>query len=63
MHQDHVSLVPPGFFVVASTSLSPVQIMIKPGKFWAIQGHPEYSAGFVQALVDMRLKKGFVILK
>lgn len=58
MHQDHVTVVPPGFDVLATTARSRNQMLLKPGKYWTVQGHPEYSAGFVQALIDMRLKKG-----
>ncbi|KAJ3372785.1 hypothetical protein HDU91_001900 [Kappamyces sp. JEL0680] len=58
MHQDHVTVLPPGFDVWASTEKSPVQMMAKGGKYWAVQGHPEYSAGFVQALIAMRLASG-----
>ena len=41
MHQDHVTVVPNGFYVVASTKKSFCQMMIKNGKYWCIQGHPE----------------------
>lgn len=58
MHQDHVTILPAGFEVLATTVKSKNQILLKPDKYWTVQGHPEYSASFVQALIDMRLEKG-----
>ncbi|KAJ3274073.1 hypothetical protein HDV01_003566 [Terramyces sp. JEL0728] len=58
MHKDHVVQVPPGFVVLGSTDLSPVQSMYKPHKYFTIQGHPEFKAAYTNALVQMRLKSG-----
>lgn len=57
MHQDHVSVVPKGFTVLASSSVSRVQIMIKSNECIAIQGHPEYHAGIVREFIRMRAEK------
>ena len=58
MHQDHVLKLPIGFEEVGSTDKSPNQISIKKGKYFTVQGHPEYSQGFVDDLVKMRIEKG-----
>jgi hypothetical protein len=58
MHRDHVIELPSGFEILASTDKCAVQMMVKQGKYWCVQGHPEFSADFVQSLVDDRLAKG-----
>ncbi|KAJ3257120.1 hypothetical protein HK103_004948 [Boothiomyces macroporosus] len=58
MHKDHVVQVPPGFTVLGGTELAPVQCMFKPLKYFTIQGHPEFTAAYTSALINMRLKSG-----
>jgi GMP synthase-like glutamine amidotransferase len=58
MHQDHVTVLPNGFISLASTAKSPNQLLLKPQKYLTIQGHPEFTSGFVRDLVEMRLEKG-----
>lgn len=58
MHQDHVVKLPVGFEELGFTEKSPNQIAIKKGKYFMVQGHPEYSCGFVEDLVKMRVEKG-----
>ncbi|KAJ3319917.1 hypothetical protein HDV06_005816 [Boothiomyces sp. JEL0866] len=58
MHKDHVVQLPPGFTALGSTELSPIQCMYKPHKYFTIQGHPEFSAAYTKALINMRLKAG-----
>jgi GMP synthase-like glutamine amidotransferase len=58
MHQDQVSIVPPGFQVLAETDVCACQAMLKPGRMLTIQAHPEYKAGFLRGLIEMRAEKG-----
>jgi GMP synthase-like glutamine amidotransferase len=58
MHQDHVTVIPPGFHSLGHTEISPNQILLKPQKYLSVQGHPEFTAGFVEDLVEMRRQKG-----
>ncbi|KAI8897379.1 class I glutamine amidotransferase-like protein [Globomyces pollinis-pini] len=58
MHQDHVTTIPPGFQVLATTEKSHVQMMVKPQKYLTIQAHPEFTAGYCQGLIDHREKVG-----
>ena len=53
-----MSIVPPGFQVLASTEKSANQVMTKGKRYFTFQGHPEYSAGFVRALINMRKASG-----
>ena len=57
MHQDHVVEEPDFMEVIAGNEVSPNQIMLSD-RFYSIQGHPEYSREFVDALIQMRLKSG-----
>jgi GMP synthase-like glutamine amidotransferase len=58
MHQDHVTKVPVGFRVLASSPVSPVQIMVLPNRHFCIQGHPEFVSGHIRIVIEARLKKG-----
>ncbi len=58
MHQDHVTIAPEGFCILGSTAKCQNQVMFKPDKYFSVQGHPEYTAGFVQDLIDLRVSKG-----
>lgn len=58
MHQDHVTKVPTGFQVLASSPISPVQVMVLPNRHFCIQGHPEFVAGHVRIVIEARRTKG-----
>lgn len=58
MHQDHVTLPPPGFQILGFNHTSPVQIMMKDEKYLSYQGHPEYTNEYVKDLVQKRLEMG-----
>lgn len=57
MHQDHVVNPPEFMKVIGGNEISPNQIMISD-YFYSLQGHPEYSREFVDALIKMRLSSG-----
>ncbi|KAI8904455.1 class I glutamine amidotransferase-like protein, partial [Gorgonomyces haynaldii] len=57
MHQDHVSVVPPGFTVLGATAICPVQVMQK-SNIVTLQGHPEFKHEFVKQLISIRTNKG-----
>ncbi|KAI8587035.1 class I glutamine amidotransferase-like protein [Geranomyces variabilis] len=54
MHQDHVSVLPPGFKVLASTDKCPIQMAVRGDRYLTIQGHPEFTAGVVTEIVKAR---------
>ncbi|PBK67268.1 class I glutamine amidotransferase-like protein [Armillaria solidipes] len=67
MHRDHVPLLPPGFHLLASTTTSPVQGMVKfkDGQeddvhIFAIQGHPEFTEPIVSIIVETRGATGIL---
>jgi hypothetical protein len=47
-----------GFICLASTPISAIQAMVKPGQCLTIQSHPEFVLGVVRELIDSRRKKG-----
>ena len=51
MHQDHVSVLPPGFELLGSTDLCPVQIMKHSNRHLSFQGHPEFCAAHVEKII------------
>ncbi|RKP08387.1 glutamine amidotransferas-like protein class-I [Thamnocephalis sphaerospora] len=58
VHRDHVTMLPPGFEVLASTVISPLQMMWKPGHIFAVQAHPEFVPGVVREIIAVRRKRG-----
>ncbi|KAJ3158240.1 hypothetical protein HDU86_002949 [Geranomyces michiganensis] len=58
MHQDHVSVLPPGFKVLASTDKCPIQMAVRGDRYLTIQGHPEFTAGVVTEIVKARQAAG-----
>ena len=73
MHRDHVPILPPGFELLGSTSVSNNQGMVK---FYAtaqpkenkledvhiltVQGHPEYNEPIISDIVALRLQSGVI---
>ncbi|KAK0459975.1 class I glutamine amidotransferase-like protein [Desarmillaria tabescens] len=67
MHRDHVPSLPPGFHLLASTPIAPVQGMVKfkDGKeddvhIFAVQGHPEFTEPIVSIVVKTRGANGIL---
>lgn len=67
MHRDHVPSLPPGFHLLASTSVAPVQGMVKfqDGQeedvhIFAVQGHPEFTEPMVSIMVETRGASGIL---
>ncbi|KAK7202797.1 class I glutamine amidotransferase-like protein [Myxozyma melibiosi] len=58
MHSDHVTVLPKGVHVFASSPKSPVQGMYVPRKILTFQGHPEFNAEVAEALVDRVIRNG-----
>ncbi|KAJ3087519.1 hypothetical protein HK102_010887 [Quaeritorhiza haematococci] len=61
MHQDIVTVVPPDMEVLASSDKCAVQSMFLKNRILTIQGHPEFTAEIVNALVNMRLARGIFL--
>ncbi|KAG8815943.1 hypothetical protein FRC17_000528 [Serendipita sp. 399] len=73
-HRDHVPELPPGFQLLGSTTVSPIQGMIRPypaitegvtpsshdTHILTIQGHPEFTAGIVERIVNVREERGIL---
>ncbi|THH07008.1 hypothetical protein EW145_g3685 [Phellinidium pouzarii] len=72
MHRDHVPYVPPSFLSLGSSPVSPVQGLIRPYSseppnkiadpanihIFTVQGHPEFTADIVNAIINAREKSG-----
>ncbi|GAA6017479.1 hypothetical protein JCM11491_006838 [Sporobolomyces phaffii] len=69
MHQDHVPVLPDGFESLGSTKDCPIHGMVKfvdrdgpktleNVAILTLQGHPEFNAKIVNAVIDVREKKG-----
>ncbi|TFY80860.1 hypothetical protein EWM64_g3151 [Hericium alpestre] len=73
MHRDHVPTVPPSFHLLGSTTVTPVQAMVRfagppsppsadeplpPIQILTVQGHPEFTKEIVDKLVDVRSASG-----
>lgn len=56
--QDQVTVVPDGFIKFATTAHSDNQALLKPNHILTIQSHPEYPAGAVRELINLRTEKG-----
>ncbi len=53
-HQDQVTTMPPGAEVLAASDFCPYSVFRMGGHIFSIQGHPEFSQAFVEALLDQR---------
>ncbi|TBU55537.1 class I glutamine amidotransferase-like protein [Dichomitus squalens] len=73
MHRDHVPAVPPSFYLLGSTLISPNQGMVKlyPGgspesvspadvHIFTVQGHPEFTQFIVDEIVKARSSTGVI---
>lgn len=74
MHRDHVPKIPPGFILLGSNTVSPIQGMIRPypalpegtmpsaaeTHILTIQGHPEFTGPIVEKIVDVREGRGII---
>ncbi|KAL1914655.1 uncharacterized protein VTP21DRAFT_8066 [Calcarisporiella thermophila] len=59
MHQDHVTVAPPGFTVLASNNISPIHAMISSdSRCISVQGHPEFRRDISEGLINERMQKG-----
>lgn len=53
-HQDQVAILPPQAEVLASSEFCPYYLIQYGDCFLSVQGHPEFCAGYCQALMEMR---------
>ncbi|TPX38775.1 hypothetical protein SeMB42_g01101 [Synchytrium endobioticum] len=53
-HQDHVSILPPRFAILASNSVCPIEAMARDDKILAVQGHPEFTPNVLRATLKYR---------
>ena len=74
MHRDHVPMIPPGFILLGSTAVSPIQGMVLPypalddgavpsateTHILTVQGHPEFTGPIVEKIIDVRAKRGVI---
>ncbi|KAF4609959.1 hypothetical protein D9613_010549 [Agrocybe pediades] len=67
MHRDHVPTVPPKFQLLASTSLSPNQGMVRYSEtspsaiqIATVQGHPEFTEPIVTSIINQRAASGVI---
>ena len=61
IHQDHVTALPAGAEILASTAATPVQIFAIDDNVLCLQGHPEFNADILADLVKTRLKSGRIL--
>ena len=53
-HQDQVTELPDGATLLASSEFCPISVYQLDNHFLAIQGHPEFSPEYADALLDLR---------
>lgn len=58
MHRDVVFDCPPNTTILASTPLCDIHSMYSPGRFIAVQGHPEFDEGIMTTILNARQGKG-----
>ncbi|KAJ3025938.1 UNVERIFIED_CONTAM: hypothetical protein HDU68_006437 [Siphonaria sp. JEL0065] len=58
MHRDAVTECPPGFSVLISTAVCPIQSLVKENQILTIQSHPEFTADMVREIVKLRRDNG-----
>jgi len=59
-HQDHVTKIPPEANVLGGNEISPVEIFYKKNHYLGIQGHPEFNAGVVEAILNSKEESGLI---
>ncbi|ETO30764.1 hypothetical protein RFI_06356 [Reticulomyxa filosa] len=60
-HRDQILQVPPNALPLACSTRCPVEAFATvDGRVLAIQGHPEFSKEFVQALIEYRFRSGVI---
>ncbi|ORY76051.1 class I glutamine amidotransferase-like protein [Protomyces lactucae-debilis] len=60
MHQDIVTIAPPGPRVVGSNAICDIQALYEPKRLFSVQGHPEFNEKTVKLLVEKRVAQGIV---
>lgn len=60
MHRDIVTKAPPHAQVVGSNEICEIQAMYEPGKYFSVQGHPEFNQVTVETVLRTRLDQGIV---
>jgi GMP synthase-like glutamine amidotransferase len=58
MHRDIVFEFPKDAVPLASNDICTVQAMYVPGKYIAVQGHPEFTEELISEVLDVRHKQG-----
>ena len=58
MHRDIVYDCPPSSTVLASTPLCAIHAFYSPGRYIAVQGHPEFDEGIVTEILKKRHEQG-----
>lgn len=53
-HQDQVADAPPGAKLLASNDFCPIAMFAMDEQFFCMQGHPEFSPAFCNAILDQR---------
>lgn len=53
-HRDQVWCLPPGARLLLSNAFCPLAAFHLPGRLLALQGHPEFTTGYAQDLLDCR---------
>ncbi|KAK2766822.1 hypothetical protein FQN54_006136 [Arachnomyces sp. PD_36] len=57
-HRDVVHELPPDTSILASTSICAIHAMYSPGRFIAVQGHPEFDETIMSEIINARHGKG-----
>ncbi|CAO3644275.1 unnamed protein product [Cunninghamella blakesleeana] len=61
VHQDHVSELPSGYHILASTEHTPIHSFLSgDGQVITIQGHPEYNRDTVRMFIQFRADAGII---
>lgn len=58
MHRDVVLELPKDAIALGGNQMCPVQAMYSPGRYIAVQGHPEFTAEIVEEIITNRHKAG-----
>jgi GMP synthase-like glutamine amidotransferase len=58
MHRDIVYEFPKDAIPLASNDICTVQAMYSPGKYIAVQGHPEFTQELISEVLDIRHGQG-----
>ena len=57
VHQDQVTAMPDGAALVARSNFCPIAAYTVGDQVFCIQGHPEFTAETVDAIIDMRIDR------